>query len=261
MPLHVSSQTRAGDAKPPAKRKSRKKYIIDDASNNENQIDVDPDPDFEERKANEGVDQGEGLEDEEKAPAKRRKKAAPRSSPPSTTRGAGYSPRAQRRLAASKPGVAKLHRLDSAICESACVSGVGGTAMACVMRAAGGITLPSGPFMPRNAMLGVSMDGLHFDEAYYARTTLTSLRDAPGKKPHVNVDLVMTSVHVLPFLHGIYACPGCFFATNSIKLILAYLLLNYDIQPFPAHPPNILLGDISVAPVNAMTRICRRVKI
>ena len=51
-----------------------------------------------------------------------------------------------------------------------------------------------------------------------------------------------------------------FFATNNIKLILAHLLLNYDVQPFPARPPNISLGDISVVPVKATMRIRRRVK-
>jgi hypothetical protein len=52
--------------------------------------------------------------------------------------------------------------------------------------------------------------------------------------------------------------PGRFFAANNIKMILAQILLNYDIQPFPSRPPNISLGDISVVPVKAKMMIRRR---
>ncbi|KAJ7755767.1 cytochrome P450 [Mycena olivaceomarginata] len=149
----------------------------------------------------------------------------------------------------TKAAVAKLHRLDSAIRESARISGVGGTAMA-----------------RRNATVGVSMDGLHFDEAYYDHVNefdafrFSRAREEPGygEKPHTNEDLITTSVHWLPFSHGIHACPGRFFAANNIKMILAQILLNYDIQPFPSRPPNISLGDISVVPVKAKMMIRRR---
>ncbi|KAJ6454267.1 cytochrome P450 [Mycena vitilis] len=166
----------------------------------------------------------------------------------------------------TKSAVAKLHRLDSAIRESARISGVGGTAMARRVRAANGIALPNGLVVPYNATVGVSMDGLHFDEAYYDRVSefdpfrFSRPREEPsyGEKPRPNEDLVTTSVHWLPFSHGIHACPGRFFAANNIKMILAQILLNYDIQPFPSRPPNISLGDISVVPVRAKMMIRRR---
>ncbi|KAJ7730246.1 cytochrome P450 [Mycena maculata] len=166
----------------------------------------------------------------------------------------------------TKAAVAKLHRLDSAIRESARISGVGGTAMARRVRAENGIALPNGLVVPKNATIGVSMDGVHFDEAYYDRVNefdafrFSRPREEPGygEKPHANEDLVTTSVHWLPFSHGIHACPGRFFAANNIKMILAQILLNYDIQAFPSRPPNISLGDISVVPVKAKMMIRRR---
>ncbi|KAF8202595.1 cytochrome P450 [Mycena galopus ATCC 62051] len=166
----------------------------------------------------------------------------------------------------TKAAVTKLHRLDSAIRESARLSGVGGTAMARRVRTDDGITLPNGLVVPKNATVGVSMDGLHFDEAYYDRVNefdafrFSRPREEPGygEKPHTNEDLVTTSVHWLPFSHGIHACPGRFFAANNIKMILAQILLNYEIQPFPSRPPNISLGDISVVPVKAKMMIRRR---
>ncbi|KAJ7457036.1 cytochrome P450 [Mycena latifolia] len=166
----------------------------------------------------------------------------------------------------TKAAVAKLHRLDSAIRESARVSGVGGSAMARRVRAANGIKLPNGVVVPYNATVGVSMDGVHFDEAYYDRVhefdpfRFSRAREEPGygEKPRANEDLVTTSVHWLPFSHGIHACPGRFFAANNIKMILAQMILNYDIQPFASRPPNISLGDISVVPVKAKMTIRRR---
>ncbi|KAJ7454982.1 cytochrome P450 [Mycena galericulata] len=166
----------------------------------------------------------------------------------------------------TKAAVAKLHRLDSAIRESARISGVGGTAMARRVRTDIGITLPNGLVVPKNATVGVSMDGLHFDEAYYDRVNefdpfrFSRPREEPGygDKPRANEDLVTTSVHWLPFSHGIHACPGRFFAANNIKMILAQLILNYDIQPYSSRPPNISLGDISVVPVKAKMMIRRR---
>jgi ent-kaurene oxidase len=38
----------------------------------------------------------------------------------------------------------------------------------------------------------------------------------------------MTDSNTMHFGHGRYACPGRFFASNEIKLILAHLVMNYD---------------------------------
>ncbi|KAJ6578775.1 cytochrome P450, partial [Mycena vulgaris] len=167
----------------------------------------------------------------------------------------------------TKAAVAKLHRLDSAVRESSRISGVGGSAMARRVRAANGITLPNGVVVPYNATVGVSMDGAHFDEAFYDRPNefdpfrFSRPREEPtyAEKPRANEDLVTTSVSWLPFSHGIHACPGRFFAANNIKMILAQMLLNYDIKQFPSRPPNISLGDISVVPVKAKMMIRRRI--
>lgn len=114
----------------------------------------------------------------------------------------------------TKAAVAKLHRLDSAIRESARISGVGGTALARKVRSDDGITLPNGVWLPKGAIVGVSMDGIHFDEAFYDRVTefdafrFSRHREQPtqaDEKPRVNEDLVTTSMHWLPFSHGIHA--------------------------------------------------------
>ena len=94
------------------------------------------------------------------------------------------------------------------------MSGVGSTAMAWRVRADGRTTLPDGTWIPKNATGGVSMDGIHFDEAFYDRPLefdafrFSRPREesiASGEKSRVNKDLVTTSAHWLPFSHGIHA--------------------------------------------------------
>ncbi|KAJ6585924.1 cytochrome P450 [Mycena capillaripes] len=165
----------------------------------------------------------------------------------------------------SKAALVKLHRLDSAIRESARVSAIGGNALARRVKI-DGFMLPNGLAVPKNYTIGVSMDGIHFDEEHYDRPTVydpfrfSRPREEAlaSEKRHVNEDLVTTSVHWLPFSHGLHACPGRFFAANNVKIILAQLLLDYEIQPFATRPPNVAIGDMSVVPVDATMMIRKR---
>lgn len=61
------------------------------------------------------------------------------------------------------------------------------------------------------------------------------------------------------FAHSTPRSPGRFFAANNVKMILAQVLLDYEIQPFGTRPPNIAIGDMSVVPVDATMMIRKRV--
>ena len=39
-----------------------------------------------------------------------------------------------------------------------------------------------------------------------------------------------TGIDNINFGHGIWACPGRFFASAEIKVVLAYLLTHYDVK-------------------------------
>ena len=43
-------------------------------------------------------------------------------------------------------------------------------------------------------------------------------------------DMVSTSCDSLAFGHGIHACPGRYFAASELKLMLAHLVVNYDVR-------------------------------
>lgn len=54
----------------------------------------------------------------------------------------------------------------------------------------------------------------------------------PGKLP-----LISTSAINLPFAHGRHACPGRFIVDFEMKIVLAYLLTNYDIEVVKREKP------------------------
>ncbi|KAJ7053953.1 cytochrome P450, partial [Mycena amicta] len=181
----------------------------------------------------------------------------------------------------TKAAIAQLVRLDSAIRESTRVSCIGGASIArrtkCDVILPNGVVIPKVLFPPRTQQsaeylkdncVGVSMHGIHFDEDNYPSAhTYDAFRFSrpreealKSEKLHANEDLVTTSVQWLAFGHGIHACSGRFFASNNVKLILAHLLINYEIQPFAVRPPNPWFSDMQVVPTDATMVIRRRMK-
>lgn len=54
----------------------------------------------------------------------------------------------------------------------------------------------------------------------------------------------------LSFGHGLHACPGRFFASNEIKILLAYLIVNYNFR-FPegsTERPKNIYSNTAVMP-------------
>ncbi|KAJ6523111.1 hypothetical protein DFH09DRAFT_1330184 [Mycena vulgaris] len=152
----------------------------------------------------------------------------------------------------TKAALCKLYRLDRILLESLRVSNIGGVALA--RRTKTDVALPHGLVVKKNNC------ARNFDAFRFSRLR----EEATDEKPHGNVDLVTTSAHFLPFLHGIHAwCvnilhyrrwnvlmfrrnPGRFFVANSVKMILAHILIDYEIQPFARRLFNVSFGDISV---------------
>ena len=70
--------------------------------------------------------------------------------------------------------------------------------------------------------------------------------------------MVTTSADYLPFGHGRHACPGRFFVANELQLLLAYMVLNYDIEPLAERPQGIMVGENSFPPMKASIKVRRR---
>ncbi|KAI1454028.1 cytochrome P450 monooxygenase [Annulohypoxylon moriforme] len=97
-------------------------------------------------------------------------------------------------------------------------------------------------------------DPTEFDPFRYSR-----LRDDASKPENANkFQFAMTDRNSLHFGHGKYACPGRFFASNEIKIILAHLLLRYDFK-YPAGQgrPRNLFADENIYPDPAARLLMR----
>lgn len=69
----------------------------------------------------------------------------------------------------------------------------------------------------------------------------------------------MTDKNNLHFGHGKFSCPGRFFASNEIKIILAHLLLNYDFKyPVGQTRPVNLSADENLYPDPSARLLMRR---
>ncbi|KAI9926545.1 hypothetical protein ASPWEDRAFT_119143 [Aspergillus wentii DTO 134E9] len=69
----------------------------------------------------------------------------------------------------------------------------------------------------------------------------------------------MTDNNSLHFGHGKYSCPGRFFASNEIKIIMAHLLMDYEFQyPEGATRPRNLTADENLYPDPSARLLMRR---
>lgn len=93
------------------------------------------------------------------------------------------------------------------------------------------VELSDGTILPKNALTVVSTEKARDEtifpesETYKGRRFL-EMRELSGQEN--KWQFVTTSPEHLSFGHGKHACPGRFFASNEIKVILCHMLLKYD---------------------------------
>ncbi|OCK74983.1 cytochrome P450 [Lepidopterella palustris CBS 459.81] len=109
------------------------------------------------------------------------------------------------------------------------------------------ITLSDGTVIPKGAKLTVPnmrlTDASIYEDPYkFNGRRFYDMRKMPDNES--KHQFVTTSENYLPFGHGKHACPGRFFASNEIKVVLAHLLLQYDFK-FPddqGRPKTVEIG-------------------
>jgi cytochrome P450 len=69
-----------------------------------------------------------------------------------------------------------------------------------------------------------------------------------------------TTETFLAWGHGRKACPGRYFATDVLRLMIAAMVKDYDIEPLAARPKNKWLLDTIMPPAGAKIRVRRRVE-
>ena len=71
------------------------------------------------------------------------------------------------------------------------------------------------------------------------RQSIQSLPLRGQEKDGKKVDLVSTQADFVAFGHGAHACPGRFFAAEVLKLMLAHVVMNYDVKLCGDRPKNL----------------------
>jgi Cytochrome P450 len=95
-------------------------------------------------------------------------------------------------------------------------------------------TFSDGTTVPRGTTVAVAVDSTHLNEKFYSdalkfdpfRFVKLKEQDNTGRR----FNLVTTGVDSLGFGHGRHACPGRFFAACVLKLMLAHVVMNYDVK-------------------------------
>ena len=70
--------------------------------------------------------------------------------------------------------------------------------------------------------------------------------------------MITTGDTFLPFGHGKHACPGRFFVSHELKMLLSYLFTEYDVEPLPERPKNTWFGPHVIPPMKQTIRVRRR---
>ncbi|KAI9149937.1 Cytochrome P450 monooxygenase adrA [Paramyrothecium foliicola] len=95
------------------------------------------------------------------------------------------------------------------------------------------IELSDGTRIPKGAYTMVSLDKMQDTSVFttpssYNPRRFLELRQKPGQENKWH--FVTTGPEHLAFGHGKHSCPGRFFASNEVKVILIYLLVKFDWQ-------------------------------
>ncbi|KAJ3943321.1 uncharacterized protein N0V96_006243 [Colletotrichum fioriniae] len=103
------------------------------------------------------------------------------------------------------------------------------------------MTLSDGTYLPKGTLITVATHNTRdpalwgperekFDGHRFLR-----MREEPGQENRWQ--FVSTSPEFLAFGHGTHACPGRFFASNEMKIVLTHLIMNYDWRIVEEKPP------------------------
>ncbi|KAJ7166650.1 cytochrome P450 [Mycena filopes] len=163
----------------------------------------------------------------------------------------------------TKSGVAKMYKLDSFLKEASRM--VGQSTYHVTRKALKDFTFSNGIVIPAGASVSVATHHMHNDERFYPDAHLFKgfrfsdmMTFKDGKPSH---QMLTTSADYLSFGYGKHACPGRFFAVNMFKIVMAHLLVTYDVRfedEGRAHPPVTAIGNAifrySDVPVMARAR-------
>lgn len=129
----------------------------------------------------------------------------------------------------------RLDLMDSLIRESIRFNPIGETGLERIVGKKGGFTFSDGTHVPQGALLAAPIKAYQRDENAYPGgfNPRRSMEDTEHPK------VTDISPAFLNFGLGRAACPGRWFTSNLLKLVLTRLLLDYDFVRLPERPKNV----------------------
>ena len=165
----------------------------------------------------------------------------------------------------TRESVEALFRADSALRESMRVSDVAVTNLFRDVTA-GEVEIGSGLRVGTGARMVFPTQNVHLDPDNYTEPTkFDAFRfsrpfEEGGRREDRERELITTTtLTFLPFGYGRHACPGRWFAAQTMKQALAYLVLNYEVELVGKRIKRQALLNTMVPPVDAQIRIRRKV--
>ncbi|KAH8688748.1 putative cytochrome P450 [Talaromyces proteolyticus] len=168
----------------------------------------------------------------------------------------------------TKAKVSKMIKADSVARETLRCHSFGGRA---VFRKVltHGVETDTGIKLPKGSLISFLSQPVHTDEDMYEEALkydpfrFSRIRESDPDSTKINtLSFVSTSPNYLSFGHGKHACPGRFLIDFELKMIIAYVLMNYDIK-FPEEyggkrPENRWLTEAIMPPDGVKVSIKRR---
>ncbi|KAK7049977.1 hypothetical protein VNI00_005408 [Paramarasmius palmivorus] len=133
----------------------------------------------------------------------------------------------------SKSSFQHMRKLDSFLKESGRLAGLGGLASG--RKALKDFTFSDGTTIPAGAVVSIPAAGIHFDTKYYDDPytfkpwRFSELRDSADEEG-IKHQMITPNTEYVLFGVGRHACPGRFFAVNELKLLLAHVIVTYDVK-------------------------------
>ncbi|KAL2867436.1 cytochrome P450 [Aspergillus lucknowensis] len=152
--------------------------------------------------------------------------------------------------------------LDSAIKESLRFNGINALSPTRTVVAPKGATLPNGLFLPHGTKIGIPQYAVHRDgDLYPTPDEYNPFRFYNPKASSTErraQSLTITSETYLVFGHGRRQCPGRWLFAHMFKVLIAEMLLKYEIKPFPTRPKIHRWGRFQLPPLTVKLTVRRR---
>ncbi|KAI1845356.1 hypothetical protein JX266_008451 [Neoarthrinium moseri] len=154
-----------------------------------------------------------------------------------------------------------MPRLESTIRESMRLSAFSTRGCSRKVISRNGYTTSKGEYIPYGGTVSIPQWSIHHDDTVYEEALSFRPFRFYDEKENTCVSLATTSENFLSFGHGKRVCPGRLYAAVTLKLVLAFVVMNYDVMPLAERPTGHWLGTNHGPPLKATLTVRRRITV